>query len=91
MPVPAAPGRVAHYEYVRHGLANLFMIFERLAGQRDAEVTDRRTKRDYAECLRQIADERYTDAEVIVQVQDNLNTRSPASCTRRSRRRRPGD
>jgi hypothetical protein len=43
------------------------------------EVTDRRTKKDYAECLRKIADQRYPDAEVVVLVQDNLNTHSPAS------------
>ena len=80
-PVPAAPGQVAHYdcEYVRHGVANLFMIFEPLAGQRDVEVTDRRTKKDYAERLRQLADEAYPEAEVIVLVQDNLNTHSSAS------------
>jgi len=80
-PVPAAPGQVAHYdyEYVRHGVANLFMICEPLAGQRDVEVTDRRTKKDYAQCLRKIADEMYPEAEVIVLVQDNLNTHSPAS------------
>lgn len=80
-PVPAASGQVARYdyEYVRNGVANLFMIFEPLAGQRDVEVTDRRTKKDYAECLRKISDEMYPDAEVIVLVQDNLNTHSPAS------------
>src|SRR5690606_28915847 len=66
-PVPAAPGRVAHYdyEYVRNGVANIFMICEPLAGQRDVEVTDRRTKKDYAECLQKLADEKYPDAEVI--------------------------
>ena len=80
-PVPATPGQVAHYdyEYVRNGVANIFMISEPLAGQRDVEVTDRRTKKDYAQCLRKIADETYPDAEVIVVVQDNLNTHSPAS------------
>ena len=80
-PVAAAPGQVAHYdyEYVRNGVANLFMICEPLAGQRDVEVTDRRTKKDYARCLRRIADEMYPDAELIVLVQDNLNTHSPAS------------
>ena len=80
-PVAAAPGQVAHYdyEYVRNGVANIFMICEPLAGRRDVEVTDRRTKKDYAECLRKIADEMYPDAEVIVLVQDNLNTHSPAS------------
>ncbi len=80
-PVPAASGQVAHYdyEYVRNGVANIFMICEPLAGQRDVEVTDRRTRKDYAECLRKISDEMYPDAEVIVLVQDNLNTHSPAS------------
>jgi hypothetical protein len=80
-PVPAAPGRVAHYdcEYVRKGVANLFMIFEPLAGQRDVEVTERRTKKDYAERLRQLSDEVYPQAQRIVLVQDNLNTHSPAS------------
>jgi hypothetical protein len=81
MPVLAAPGQVAHYdyEYVRNGVANLFMISEPLAGQREVEVTDRRTKKDYAQCLRKIADEMYPNAEKVVLVQDNLNTHSPAS------------
>jgi hypothetical protein len=80
-PVPASPGQVAHYdcEYVRNGVANLFMIFEPLAGQRDVEVTDRRTKKDYAQCLRKLSDQMYPQAEVVVLVQDNLNTHSPAS------------
>jgi hypothetical protein len=80
-PVPARPGQAAHYdyEYVRNGVANLFMIFEPLAGRRDVEVTDRRTKQDYAQCLRKLSDQIYPDAEMIVLVQDNLNTHSPAS------------
>ena len=81
IPVPTAPGHVAQYdyEYIRNGVANIFMIFEPLAGQRDVEVTDRRTRKDYAQCLRKIADELYPAAEKIVVVQDNLNTHSPAS------------
>jgi hypothetical protein len=80
-PVPTAPGQVAHYdyEYVRRGVANLFMVFEPLAGQRDVEVTERRTKKDYAQCLRKLADQKYPQAQKIVLVQDNLNTHSPAS------------
>lgn len=80
-PVAVAPGHVAHYdyEYIRNGVANLFMIYEPLAGKRDVQVTDRRTKKDYAECLRKISDEMYPDAQKIVLVQDNLNTHSPAS------------
>jgi hypothetical protein len=80
-PVPTAPGQVTRYdcEYVRNGVANLFMLFEPLAGQRDVEVTDRRTKKDYAQCLRKLSDEIYPYAEIIVLVRDNLNTHSPAS------------
>jgi hypothetical protein len=80
-PTPTAPGQVARYdcEYVRNGVANLFMLFEPLAGQRDVKVTDRRTKKDYAQCLRKLSDQMYPDAEIIIVVQDNLNTHSPAS------------
>ena len=80
-PTPSGPGQVAHYdyEYVRKGVANIFMVFEPLAGQRDVEITDRRRKKDYAECLRKISDEMYPDADRIVLVQDNLNTHSPGS------------
>ena len=81
VPVPAAPGQVAHYdyEYVRKGVANIFMIFEPLAGQREVQVTARRTKKDWALCVRQIADEMYPHADKIVLVEDNLNTHTPAS------------
>ena len=81
VPVPALPGQVARYdyEYVRNGVANIFMVFEPLAGKRDVEVTDRRTKKDWALCVRRMADELYPDAETIVLVEDNLNTHSPAS------------
>jgi hypothetical protein len=80
-PVSATPGQVAQYdyEYVRRGVANVFMVFEPLAGQREAQVTERRTRKDWAECLRHISDERYPDSERIVLVEDNLNTHSPAS------------
>ena len=80
-PVPAVPGESARYdyEYAREGVANLFMLFAPLAGQRDVLVTERRTRKDYAECLRLLSDETYPEVEKIVLVQDNLNTHSPAS------------
>ena len=79
-PVPAAPGRPERvdYEYERNGTANLFMVFEPLAGKRRVKVTDRRTARDFAEVLRELA-ESYPLAEKIVLVMDNLNTHKPAS------------
>jgi hypothetical protein len=80
-PVPAVPGESARYdyEYAREGVANLFMLFAPLAGQRDVLVTERRTRKDYAECLRLLSDETYPEVAKIVLVQDNLNTHSPAS------------
>ena len=81
MPVPVAPGRPARYdhEYRRNGVANLFMIFEPLAGKRRVKVTQRRTRKDWAECVREMVDEMYPEAERIVLVMDNLNTHTPAS------------
>ncbi len=80
-PIPAASGRESRYdhEYKRHGVANLFMIFEPLAGKRRVKVTERRTKKDWAECVREMVDEMYPEAERIVLVMDNLNTHTPAS------------
>ena len=79
--VPAAPGRPAREdsEYVRKGVANLFMVFEPLGGKRQVRVTERRTKRDWAECVREVVDGMYPQAQKIVLVMDNLNTHSPAS------------
>jgi hypothetical protein len=80
-PIPVAPGHVAQYdyEYVRNGVANVFMMSEPLAGRREVEVTERRTKKDWARCLWRLSEEVYPTAEKIVLVEDNLNTHSPAS------------
>jgi hypothetical protein len=80
IPVPAAPGRPERmdYEYERNGTANLFMMFEPLAGKRRVKVTDRRTARDFGEVVRDLV-ESYPRAEKIVLVMDNLNTHKPAS------------
>jgi hypothetical protein len=80
-PVPCSPGQPARvdYEYVRNGTANLFMIFEPLAGRRHVKVTQRRTKKDWACCVKELVDEMYPSAERIVLVMDNLNTHGPAS------------
>ena len=80
-PIPAAPGRPERidYEYERHGTANLFMLFEPLAGWRHVEVTDRRTAVDFATVLRDLSDRYYPQAQKIVLVMDNLNTHKLAS------------
>jgi len=76
VPVPPAPGQVARidYEYVRLGVANLFLFFEPLAGWRHLQVTEQRTKRDWAHAIRELIDVHYPHAVKIRLVLDNLNT-----------------
>lgn len=80
-PLPAAPGQPERvdYEYERQGTANLFMVFEPLAGQRRVKVTERRTAVDFAHLIQELVDEQYPQAEKIVLVMDNLNTHTLAS------------
>ncbi len=81
LPLPSGRGRLQRYdyEYVRHGVSNLFMLFEPLQARRYVKVTDRRTSQDWAQLMRQLVDEHYPEAEVITLVLDNLNTHTPAS------------
>src|SRR4051812_36871097 len=80
-PLKAEPGQPLRedYEYERCGTANLFMLFEPLAGRRHVKVTDRRTAADFAGVLKDLVDVHYPEAEVIVLVMDNLNTHKVAS------------
>jgi len=75
-PEPAGPGRPARvdYEYVRNGTANLFVVVDPAAGRRHVTVTERRTKKDFAEQMRRLCDEWYPDADAVRVVLDNLNT-----------------
>jgi DDE superfamily endonuclease len=77
-PKPGQPQRY-DYEYKREGTCNLFMTFQPLAGWRKVQVTARRTKQDFAHCMKALVDEDFPDAEMIRVVLDNLNTHSPAS------------
>ena len=78
---PPRPGSAMayDYEYQRNGVSNLFMLFAPLEGWRRVEVTDRRTKVDWAEVVKRLVDQDYPDRERIVLVMDNLNTHHPAS------------
>lgn len=79
--LPSKPGQPERfdYEYQRNGTANLFVFFQPLAGWRHVRVTDRRTKLDFADCMRDLVDVLLPEAEAVVIVLDNLNTHSPAS------------
>ena len=78
---PSGPGAAAvyDYEYERNGVSNLFMLFAPLEGWRRVEVTDRRTKVDWARQIKKLVDEDYAGKDRIVLVMDNLNTHHPAS------------
>jgi hypothetical protein len=80
-PLPARPGEVERvdYEYQRNGTRNLFMMIEPQAGWRHIAVTEQRTMQDFARQMKWLVDEKYTEAEVIRIVMDNLNTHKPAS------------
>lgn len=80
VPVCASFGRPARhdYEYKRSGVCNVFLACEPLAGKRMVRTTERKTKRDWACFIEEIAC-KYEDAEKITLVMDNLNTHKPGS------------
>ena len=80
VPRPAKPGapEVYDYEYERNGVSNLLMLFAPLEGWRRVDVTERRTKVDWARQIQRLVDEDYPDKRIVL-VMDNLNTHAPAS------------
>ena len=80
-PIPAAPGHpvLMDDEYVRKGVASIFMEVEPLEGKRKVKITERRTRIDWAHFIKEMIEERYTNAEKVVLVMDNLNTHNMAS------------
>jgi transposase len=75
-PIPAEPGQPERYdyEYRRNGTANLFVFLDTHRSWRHVKVTDHRTARDFAACMRDLADIHYPDADRIRVVLDNLST-----------------
>ena len=75
-PIPTAPGQPERYdcEYRRNGTANLFVFLDAHQSWRHVKVTDHRTARDFADCMRELADVHYPDADRIRVVMDNLST-----------------
>jgi len=75
---PGAPYREDHH-YKRNGTANLFTFFEPLVGWRTVMTRKRRTKIDWARCIRRLLVDHYPMAERVVLVMDNLNTHDLSS------------
>jgi hypothetical protein len=79
LPIEPGQARREDYEYERHGVANLFLFCEPLVGWREVQLTERRTRIDWAAAMRELSDRHYPAAERITVVLDNLNTHGPAS------------
>ncbi len=81
VPIPMSKGhdRKCDYEYERLGVCNIFLANEPLAGFRTVKITDKKCKVDWAEFIKEIADEHYPEAEVITLVMDNLGTHTPGA------------
>jgi len=80
-PLPVRPGDSAHEDdaYIRNGVATLFMFFAPLVGWRHVQVTERRTRVDWADAMRDLVDVHCPTATKIRVVSDNLNTHDPGS------------
>jgi hypothetical protein len=80
-PLPMEPGQPVRQdsEYRRNGTASLFLVSAPILGWRHVEVTDQRTRKDFAAVIKTLVDELFAGAEQIVLVLDNLNTHGPAS------------
>ena len=81
LPLKRKPGsdEKEDYEYERCGVANIFMVNEPLLGKRYVKVTERKTKIDWAQLIKEVADKHYPYVEKIRLVMDNLNTHKPSS------------
>lgn len=80
-PIPLAPGhgQILDHEYVRNGVAEIFVEVEPLTGRRHVEVTEHRTRKDWAHFIKGMLEERYPTAPKVCLVMDNLNTHGLAS------------
>ena len=85
---PSIPAKLGNgikkrdYEYKRNGTANVFCAVEPLTGQYMTKVTERRTKPDFAEFLKDVADA-HPRVKKIILVMDNLNTHNMSSLVER--------
>ncbi len=79
-PLPVRPGRPAghDFEYGRGGTANPFMLHAPAGGWRHVEITDRRTRKDFARVPKNLADTHFRDRDIVL-VMDNPDTHRPSS------------
>jgi len=80
-PIPMKPGDIKKYdsEYSRHGTCSIFLFTEPLRNWRMVEVSERRTRKDWARNIQHLLEIEYPTAQKVVLVMDNLNTHTIAS------------
>ena len=80
-PIPGKPGKQIRFdtEYKRNGTCVIFMLSAPLKGWRRAEVSEHRTRKDWAKQIKKLVDVDFSDAEKVVVVMDNLNTHTIGS------------
>jgi DDE superfamily endonuclease len=81
VPLPPKPGHAKRvdYAYERKGGCNQFVLCEPWRGWRHGQVPQRRTKRDWAWCIRELLEVYYPEAVTIHLVLDNLHTHTGAA------------
>jgi len=80
-PIPAKRGSITRYdtEYKRNGTCAIFMFSAPLIGWRRADVTEQRTRIDFAQQIKKLVTIDFPNAKKIILVMDNLNTHSIGS------------
>ncbi len=81
VPIPPKAGvpETYDYEYRRNGMANLFAFVAPLEGWRHVKVTERKGNTDFAQCMRDLVDVHFPNAEIIRATMDNLSTHRPGA------------
>jgi len=81
IPIPAKRGSIARFdtEYKRNGTCVIFMFSAPLIGWRRADVTEQRTRIDFAQQIKKLVTIDFPNAKKIILVMDNLNTHSIGS------------
>jgi hypothetical protein len=78
--LPIKPGRETRrdYEYIRHGMVNIFIANEPLTGKRLIKIMETKKKKDWAQFMKEVSGH-YSSAEKILLVLDNYNTHNASS------------
>jgi transposase len=80
LPVKGSHGTTLYdSEYTRHGVVQLYMLFEPLAGKRMVEIRDSNNRFEWAKIVADLVENHYATATKITLVQDNLKSHKPAA------------